>query len=191
MESSTHLQRGVTLVVALLLLLVVTVVTLAAVRFSSSEVRIALNEQMRINTFQTAQSVLDGVALTASLPPPAAPGTTYCSAGFDATLVTGYSCAGGATVTIPGSYKSSLSGTGKLAATVTFQETTPIPRCSRPNRCFGTGSGDSATSGTVGGGLIPTNRAIYVVGSHYTVTDLTAGEGQGRTQVKQGIDLYY
>ena len=67
MKRSSRFQRGVALVVSLILLLIVTVAAVSAVRFSSLELLIARNDEFRLNSYHAAQSLVEHLA---SLAPP-------------------------------------------------------------------------------------------------------------------------
>ena len=54
-------QGGAALVVALLILIVITLLSLSAMRTGALEVRMAANQQERIEAFQTAQAAVDAV----------------------------------------------------------------------------------------------------------------------------------
>jgi Tfp pilus assembly protein PilX len=56
-----HRQRGVALVIALILLVVTTVIALSSVRFTALDLRIALNEELRMEAVQTSQSMVEAV----------------------------------------------------------------------------------------------------------------------------------
>ncbi|MES1944137.1 putative Tfp pilus assembly protein [Salinisphaera sp. PC39] len=69
-------QRGIALATALIFLVVITVLGLVAVRSSTTELRLAHNEQTRVEALQTAQAVVDAVlAGTGNLP--VRPGDDY------------------------------------------------------------------------------------------------------------------
>ena len=66
---SEQAQRGIALATALIFLVVITVLGLVAVRSSTTELRLASNEQVRVEALQTAQSVVDAVlAVPANTP---------------------------------------------------------------------------------------------------------------------------
>lgn len=54
-------QRGVALATALIFLVVITMLGLVAVRSSTTELRLAHNEQIRVEALETAQAVVDSV----------------------------------------------------------------------------------------------------------------------------------
>lgn len=54
-------QRGAALAIALILLVIITILSLSGVRFTALDSRMALNQELRIEGMQRAQSVLDAV----------------------------------------------------------------------------------------------------------------------------------
>jgi Tfp pilus assembly protein PilX len=54
-------QRGAALAIALILLVIITVLSLSGIRFTALDNRMALNQELRIESMQRAQSVLDSV----------------------------------------------------------------------------------------------------------------------------------
>lgn len=52
-------QRGIALAVALILLVVLTLLALSGVRLSTMELRMSLNDQLRVESFERAQSMVD------------------------------------------------------------------------------------------------------------------------------------
>ena len=62
-------QQGIALATALIFLVVITILGLVAVRSSTTELRLASNEQIRIESLQVAQAIVDSViANPANLP---------------------------------------------------------------------------------------------------------------------------
>lgn len=72
-------QRGVALAVALILLVVLTLLALSGVRLSTMELRMALNDELRIDAFEQAQSLVDGTVRVFSNTPILAPGLVRCA----------------------------------------------------------------------------------------------------------------
>lgn len=72
-------QRGVALAVALILLVVLTLLALSGIRLSTMELRMALNDELRVAAFEQAQSLVDGTVRTFSNTPILAPGLTRCA----------------------------------------------------------------------------------------------------------------
>lgn len=75
-------QRGAALLMALVLMALLTVVAASTLRFSSSGLRVAVNEELRSDAFQNAQSLVDAVlAVPGNLMITAALEETNCVAG--------------------------------------------------------------------------------------------------------------
>lgn len=73
-------QTGAALVTTLLILVVVTLASLAAIRSSRLELRMAGNMESKLQSFQTAQAMADAVYATpAMIPVIGAPGYTVCT----------------------------------------------------------------------------------------------------------------
>lgn len=62
MNASFNRQRGVVLVVALVLLVAITLLSLAGISTTTLELRMATNQQARVNAFQQAEAGIDAVA---------------------------------------------------------------------------------------------------------------------------------
>lgn len=74
-------QTGATLLIALILMALVTIGAAATLRFSASGLRVAVNEELRSDAFQRAQSLVDGVlAVPQNLMVTLAIGETNCVA---------------------------------------------------------------------------------------------------------------
>lgn len=73
-------QSGVALAVALILLVVLTLLALSGVRMSTMELRMAVGDELRVNAFQQAQSLVDGTIRMFSNTPVLAPGVEICAA---------------------------------------------------------------------------------------------------------------
>jgi hypothetical protein len=71
-------QRGVALAVALILLVVMTLMVLSGVRMSSNELRMSMNDEIRVNAFEQAQSLVDTVIRDFSNTPVLADGEVLC-----------------------------------------------------------------------------------------------------------------
>jgi type II secretory pathway pseudopilin PulG len=65
MKPVAKVQRGAALVVALLILIVITVLSIAAMRNSTMQLRMAINEQQRGEAFQSAQAAIEHVVAKA------------------------------------------------------------------------------------------------------------------------------
>lgn len=72
-------QHGVALAVALILLVVLTLLALSGVRLSTMELRMALNDELRVNAYQQAQSLVDVSIRQFSNTPVLTPGTVICA----------------------------------------------------------------------------------------------------------------
>ena len=72
-------QRGVALAVALILLLVITMLALSGVRLSTMELRMSLNDELRVNAIEQSQSLVDGAIRRFANTPILAPGVTLCA----------------------------------------------------------------------------------------------------------------
>lgn len=85
-SASRTAQRGIALVVALIFLIVISIIGVTAVKFTSADVRSALNDEYRITAFQNAQSVLDAIVSDpANTPVVGTGGFTICTAGMTPT----------------------------------------------------------------------------------------------------------
>ncbi len=67
--SSYRSQRGAVLFTALMFLIVVTFIALASIRSGVLELRMSLNDEIRVSAFQQAQSLADWVAATPAATP--------------------------------------------------------------------------------------------------------------------------
>jgi hypothetical protein len=76
---SSSSQSGVALAVALILLVVLTLLALSGIRLSAMELRMSLNDQLRVAAFEQAQSYVDGTVRRFSNTPILAPGLTRCA----------------------------------------------------------------------------------------------------------------
>lgn len=72
-------QRGVALAVALILLVVLTLLALSGVRLSSMELRMSLNDQLRVASFENAQSMVDTTIRSFNNTPVLAAGVVLCA----------------------------------------------------------------------------------------------------------------
>lgn len=78
-RSAFSIQRGVALPVALILLVVITLLALSGIRLSTMELRMALNDELRINSFEQAQSVVDSTVRNFNNTPILADNVTICA----------------------------------------------------------------------------------------------------------------
>jgi hypothetical protein len=72
-------EAGVALAVALILLVVLTLLALSGVRLSTMELRMALNDELRVIAYQEAQSLVDVSVRQFSNTPVLSPGTVICA----------------------------------------------------------------------------------------------------------------
>ena len=72
-------QRGVALAVALILLVVLTLLALSGVRLSTMELRMSLNDELRVTAYEQAQSLVDVTIRQFSNTPVLSPGTVICA----------------------------------------------------------------------------------------------------------------
>lgn len=72
-------QQGVALAVALILLVVLTLLALSGVRLSTMELRMSLNDELRVSAYQQAQSLVDVTVREFSNTPVLSPGTVICA----------------------------------------------------------------------------------------------------------------
>lgn len=72
-------QRGVALAVALILLVVLTLLALSGVRLSTMELRMALNDELRVDAYQQAQSLVDVSIRQFANTPILSPDTVICA----------------------------------------------------------------------------------------------------------------
>jgi hypothetical protein len=116
MASMFGKQRGVALVVSLILLLVVTVAALSAVRYSSLELFIARNDEYRLSSYQAVQSLVEAT-IAGGIPATGNDGVVSCSS----TSITASSlgdCSGATTVTLPTTIAPSADLSGGDAAPI-------------------------------------------------------------------------
>ena len=86
-------ERGVALAVALFLLVILTLLALSGIRLSTMELRIATNDELRVQAFEQAQSLIDATIRDFNNTPVVGPNVVLCAR--DCT---------NATVTLPDSY---------------------------------------------------------------------------------------
>ncbi len=114
-------QQGAALFVSLMLLLVITLVSVAALRTSRLELRMAGNQESRLESFMSAQALVDAIVATpATVPVIGNPGFTLCTAmeaGCDRY-----------TLSFDNGLFAADLAKGSLAAVVTRGEEVPIPR---------------------------------------------------------------
>jgi hypothetical protein len=72
-------QTGVALAVALIMLVVLTLLALSGVRLSTMELRQSVNDEIRMNAFETAQSLVDATVRSFVNTPVLAQGVSICA----------------------------------------------------------------------------------------------------------------
>lgn len=72
-------QNGVALAIALILLVVLTLLALSGIRLSTMELRMAMNDELRVAAFEQAQSMVDTTVRRFTNTPILAPGLTRCA----------------------------------------------------------------------------------------------------------------
>jgi len=158
-------QRGVALLIALTLLLFASIIALSAVRYSALAVRVANNNEYRISTFESVQSVIDAaISNPSNTPVSGATGYVACSTG-----VSGCN-SDAATVTLPNNF---------LAADIAAQRVTV-----KIKRLAGTTNCPRAF-----GNELDFFCAQFSVESTYDHN--AAGDGRGRSMVTEGVIVPY
>lgn len=102
-------QRGVVLVVALVLLVAVTLLSLAGISTTTLELKMATNQQARVNAFQQAEAGIDAVVTDLNnFPVTGTVGAERCTTDFDNTSkyydASGEVNCGSYDVIVPGSF---------------------------------------------------------------------------------------
>lgn len=160
-ESRSIRQRGVALFVALIFLVIITMIAVSAVRFSTTNVRSALNEEYRATAFVNAQSIVDAVISDPNNMPvtSGSVGQVYCTPGLGC---------GNEIITLP----SGLFPDQQSAKTVTATVQRMEPEQAPPPR----GAGASL-------------HKFYGANFSATGTYDETSSGQGRTQIHEGLIL--
>jgi len=154
-------QSGVALIVVLMLLIVTSIIALNAVRFGAVQMRIAANDQLRLNAYQAAQSVADAtMTVGAYTNPTSALGAVACSS----TSISGCSTVPTIISSLPNSFMASDLAAGNLSVKVTRI----APICGRPPPA----AGISATWGA----------ATFAVESTYNPTSQLGTSG-----IREGV----
>lgn len=168
-DSSRHeSQRGIALVVALIFLIVISIIGVSAVKFTSADVRSALNDEHRVAAFQNAQSVLDAIVSDPNNTPVVGTGGyTICTEGMEAT--TELPCDGTTQIDLGTTMFDDDISAGEVSASVQLTAFGRAPPRSR-------GRASSAAL---------FRAANFRLQSTY---DKTAS-GQGRTVINQGLIL--
>jgi type IV pilus assembly protein PilX len=144
--ASLRRQRGVALVVGLILLLVITVLAVAAMTMATADLRMAANRQFRENAFQAASRGLQLAMITPNLP------TTGASVSVASTAVPGNS-------------------TDTYEYTITFDPDSSVTGVPAGGYSLGTSSGFSAfhfqvqaTGKSVRGSEVEQEQGFYIIG---------------------------
>lgn len=166
-----HAQRGVALAVALILLVVLTLLALSGVRLSTMELRMALSDEMRVNAFEQAQSLVDGTVRRFSNTPILAPGIVRCAKTPADTDGDGDNEACAASIVLPTAFQSDL-GNANVDVNVLIRRIAP------QNAEPPVGTGFSLTS----------FDAAYMQVSGLWDKNT---EGRGRAMVNEGIAIVY
>lgn len=103
-RSQPRSQRGVALAIALILLVVLTLLALSGVRLSTMELRMSLNDELRVSAYQQAQSLVDVSIRQFANTPVLSPDTVTC-----ARATTGCTGSDIGRVVLPTSYGADLS----------------------------------------------------------------------------------
>jgi Tfp pilus assembly protein PilX len=83
LNAAARAEQGAVLLIALVLMGIITIVAASVVRFSVSGMRVAVNEELRSDAFQNAQSLVDAVlAVPQNLMIDQPVGATNCVAGI-------------------------------------------------------------------------------------------------------------
>lgn len=77
--SKRHSEHGVALAVALIMLVILTLLALSGVRLSTMELRMSLNDELRVAAYEQAQSLVDVSIRQFSNTPVLSPGTIICA----------------------------------------------------------------------------------------------------------------
>jgi hypothetical protein len=159
-------QRGVALIVAMLLLVVTSVLALSAVRFSVLSLRVATNTEYRLlGAYENVQSVIDAtLADSTNTPVTAATGYIAC------TSTSLSNCSGLPVVTLPGSFLSTDVAAGQVQVKVKSLGAANPPR-------------------RTGYELDSFSAAQLSIEATYDHN--TAGDGRGKSQVNEGVILVY
>lgn len=158
MERIRSLQRGVALIISMILLLVVTIAAVTAVRFSSMELLVARNDEYRFTAYHGAQSLVDAT-IAAGVPATGNDGIVSCSS----TSLTG--CGTALTTSLPSSIASSTDISNGYVQVVVRQVAHDKPTGRKL-----TNSGKNVRAGR------------WVITASYN----QSGNGAGSTQVNQG-----
>lgn len=156
-----HRSRGIALVTALIILLITTIIAISAVRYTTLGKRIALNDELRVSSFQVAQSAIDATITSAdNTPVIGEAGNSFCTAGVSG-------CSQNNIILADNAFASDVAA-GTLAVRVIRLD----PPFVLPPRGIGTS-------------LVFFTAASFSVNSTYD----RSAEGLGRAQVNEGLLL--
>lgn len=163
-------QRGVALAVGLVLLVVMTLMVLAGVRLSTLELRMSLNDEIQVNAFEQAQSLVDTVIRDFSNTPVLGDDVVLClNTAFNTTY--GGKCTGSDTLLLPADAAPYFS---KTDTTLNVLITRVPPQSAPPP----VGSGFSADKFA--------SAQMRVWGTFDRNAD-----GQGKAEVREGLAIVY
>jgi hypothetical protein len=153
-------QRGTALLMALVLLFLMSIAALGALRFSSLGVKLGSNEELAVEAFQKAQSVIDAtISDPDNVRVQGTVGTRFCSAGVSG-------CSGLYTIELPGGLFADEIAAGK----VTVEVERLAPELSPPPRATGSS-------------LVRFKAARFRIEGVYDEADA----GLGRDEADQGV----
>lgn len=156
----TRPPRGIALITALIFLTVISLLVASALRFSAIGLRSAVNEELRIVSFITAQSAVDAALVRPeNLPVSAGTGQTYCTAGSDCDH---------AIVSLPDALFADQIADGTVAVSIRRMD----PEFAPPPR----GSGASVSR-------------FYAASFQASARHDQTGTGFGRTELSEGLIL--
>ncbi len=156
---SPRTQTGVALAISLVMLVVILLIAMSAMRFTTTELRIAANEQIRVTVQQTAQSIVDAAASnSANTPVIGDIGYRVCSQAV--------SDCDANTVVLPNDFLKEELAAGE--ATVVVERLSPL--LGPPPRGLGTS-------------LAKFNAAYFQVSGSFDQVD----KGQGRSAINEGV----
>lgn len=156
-------QRGVALMISLVMLVVITLVALTAIRFSTVGLRTAVNEELRVDAFEQAQSLVDAImGVDENFDTTLALDQTNCVAGTSGCART--------TLVVPEPYLSKLtSGEMRTVVRRIAPESGPMPR----------GVGESSA--------VILQGSYFQVESDYNPLTSTFDSTRGRAQLIEGV----
>lgn len=156
-------QDGVALMISLVMLVVITLVALTAIRFSTVGLRTAVNEEMRVDAFEQAQSLVDAIiGVDDNFDTTLALDQTNCLAGISG-------CSRN-TLAVPEPYQSRIAA-GEMRTMVRriAPESGPMPR----------GVGESSA--------VILQGSYFQVESDYNPLTSTFDSTRGRAQLIEGV----